>query len=293
MLNDASSDDDDEIPFDVSEHFFRHLSEGFFCPPGEHDRLYRKHRDDLRGAGQSHRDYIGITELADMLDPRLPRNSHIPDFLGKSYIYHGNELYTSNIDPVKRRPDLTIQARHLAPANLKKMFKGTADNNAQPPQQVCMFLEDHSLLHCPPTITVDIDSICGTIENLATFRKGWMFYPHNKLLMNGKVHGIRLPVYDNYVPGSDSLVFKAQFSQPYPSPRSLPSLVDGPHSENGSLDPTPAYTTKDSRSDKNIQNFVNRARNPEQLRLPSATLNAQFFGWSHWMNTFNMVRQCI
>lgn len=189
--------DSSSLPlFDASDHFFKHLSEGLFCPSGHHDRLWEKHRNDLRAAGQSHRDCIGIAELAHQLDPRMPRNRHIPDFLGKSYVYRGDEVYTSPNYPVKHKPDLTIQARQLKATTLKKMFEGTANHDSQPPKQVCMFLEDHSYAHRPPTITVDVDSICGRVRSTAAFRKGWSFFPLNNLVMSSKVHGIRLPIYD-------------------------------------------------------------------------------------------------
>jgi hypothetical protein len=132
------------------------------------------------------------------------------------------------------------------------------------------------------------------------------------------------------IPGLTSPVSEAQLSEADPLSRSLLRVVNCSHSERGSLGSTPVCTPDDSASEKNVQNqaqvqFSSSPRNkgtdevmsildveisscgdvmlqvggnhivsrPKVLIWECNFDKAQFFGRSHWMNTFSMVCQYI
>jgi len=205
--------------FNAVQHFVEHLSTGFFCTQTEHNNLFQTHCRSLRDKLQSHRDCVELGDLGRRFDPTLRRNQ-IPNFLERPYFYRGDELYTSTkTKGPATRPDLTLTTQNLTAPKLRLLFEGTVNHNQMKPSRVCMALHDFTSYHLAPTVTVDVDSVCGIMESLAAFRKGWMFYSYTTAgnLMSGTTFGIHIRIEDDALTNGYQLV----------APQNVPHILIG------------------------------------------------------------------
>jgi hypothetical protein len=69
-----------------------------------------------------------------------------------------------------------------------------------------MFLDDSRALQPPPSITVDVDSACGTAKGFQAFANGWRWFPFSPLVLSGRTHGVSLEIAHPEAPDGTLLV---------------------------------------------------------------------------------------
>jgi hypothetical protein len=185
--------------FDAVEHFVEHFKSGFFCSNDDHNAQFAKHREALEANDDSHEACEGLGDIASRTDPKMPQNHHIPNFIGKRYIYRGEGALTTRRHTVKATPDLTIKAQLLSQSTKRLMYEGRSQDNEQR-RRLCMLNNEYQTGDRAPWDMPDIDSACGETTSFGGFKTGLSFYPYANLPMSGKTHGIRLRIDDDEAP---------------------------------------------------------------------------------------------
>jgi hypothetical protein len=197
--SDASSQHNTRPPsITALEHFYQHFSRGLFCPEHLHHHHFAAHEASLGKHGQSHTECNGLDYLRDLTDPKLPLNAQIPDLLSKPYVYRGRNTYDhSKACASTGKANLTPLLTSSEAADFRELFEGVRGGGSRPPN-ICLYQHEPRVSSQPPSITVDIDSICGFARSLAAFRQGirWLLHTSNGNLIRGKIHGISIPLLD-------------------------------------------------------------------------------------------------
>jgi hypothetical protein len=187
------------IPFHPVEHFYHHLTEGFFCTHESHNQAFEKHCDDLQELEDTHDNCIDLRDLAINTDPTLQRNNFIPNFVSKKYFLRGDKVLTSPKYTVKSFPDLTSKASFIPAPNRRQLYEGKFDDLSKP-GRVCMFNHEFQATQQAPSELPDVDSACGEVDSFGAFKRGWLYYPHTIPIMSGKCHGVRIKIVDTLAP---------------------------------------------------------------------------------------------
>ncbi|KAE9362538.1 hypothetical protein N431DRAFT_475913 [Stipitochalara longipes BDJ] len=179
--------------FDAEEHLVQHLSVGFFCSNDKHEQHFNEHCASLQEVNNDHEAREGLIDLQFRTDPTIARNSHIPKFLAKRYVYRGNLVSLQLVPPLKSAatPDLTIKANLIQPSNRQLPYEGRSSNNGLP-RRLCVYNSEFVAADRAPSITPDIDSACGEVDSFGGFKSGWLFYPYATPVLEGKCHGARI-----------------------------------------------------------------------------------------------------
>ncbi|TAQ83099.1 hypothetical protein B7494_g8577, partial [Chlorociboria aeruginascens] len=200
----------EKVPYNSCDYLFTALTTGFYCTKDQHDTEHAAHCAQLRAADDSHESCKGLSYLSRISNPKLPPNRHIPNFLLSKYVYRGDSILSSPKYPLDRNHarDLTIQAAELSAKQLVEMFEGTRDRAKRKPSRICMAIHDQKVLDPAPSVSVDVDSVCGEFLSMSACKKGWMFYPYpaRSLGISGKVFGVYLKIEDEEAPGGYSWV---------------------------------------------------------------------------------------
>jgi hypothetical protein len=195
-----------------------HLSSGFFCTHAEHDAQFKQHWDTLLHDNDDHTRCQGLQDFAARTDPKLKRNSHIPNFIDARYFYRGDHPWRTAEHYVNPNwmPDLTSQASLIEPEAAKLLYEGTSNDNEEPPR-LCLLKHEHTIVDTSPSLEPDIDSACGEVDSFGVFLKGWSMFPFMNLQMSGRVHGIYLRIDDSKELGKSHMV----------QPQDIPNVLIG------------------------------------------------------------------
>jgi len=220
----------DPYSFNAFDHFCAHFRNGFFCEEVEHEKIFQKHHEEMFRSGQSHSNHcINLRQFAIERNPYREQNE-IPNYLGKRHLQRGKEIFTASNLPRQTSSNHSLMVDHLSERQLRTIYEGTyhlsriqsnqgfgvtdrsferAESVAEPlsddeycidstrtkPPTLCML--NHELevsAEQTPTITVDIDSMCGEFKSLAAIKTGWIYYPYTNAPLTGRTHGVYIKI---------------------------------------------------------------------------------------------------
>lgn len=173
-----------------ARHLIDQLSHPHTCSREHHALLLHNHLHKVQNHRHTNAACGSVADLQQLIDPTLPRNSYIPDVLGRNDVTIAGRYTYLNDRPAD---PLVFSDEHMLSGRFRTLYEGR-ENDSTKPQNVCLHLHTSSRLKRRPTSTVDIDSASGFATSLAVFRNGldWVMKPHRVRNMSSNIHGVRL-----------------------------------------------------------------------------------------------------